>query len=90
MAVNGLQSKLGTRLLERIKVVLLKKSSVLIATRVSPEEQRLIRAAASLDGEKVTDFLRRLAVPAAMQRLEVAARDGFGGNQASQTKRATA
>ena len=52
-------------------------ASVLIATRVSPEEQRLIRAAASLDGEKVTDFLRRLAVPEAVRRLEVAAREGF-------------
>ena len=52
----------------------------MIATRVSPEEQRLIRAAASLDGEKVSDFLRRLAVPAAMTRLETAARDGFATN----------
>jgi uncharacterized protein (DUF1778 family) len=48
---------------------------VLIATRVTEEEQRLIRAAASLDGEKVTDFLRGLAVPAAMRRMEIAARE---------------
>jgi hypothetical protein len=79
MDVNDFPSNLGTRSPESIKVVL-RKTSVMIATRVSAEEQRLIRAAASLDGEKVTDFLRRLAVPAAMQRLEMAAREGFVGN----------
>lgn len=54
-----------------------KSRPVMIGTRVTSEEKRLIRAAASLDGLKVTDFLRRLAVPEAVRRLEVAAREGF-------------
>lgn len=51
--------------------------TVLIGSYVAPAEQRLIRAAASLCGETVSAFLKRIAVPAAMHRLQHAAKDGF-------------
>lgn len=53
-------------------------NSVMIATRVSEDERRIIGAAASLGGENVTEFLRRLVVPAAARQLEQAARDMVG------------
>lgn len=46
------------------------KQTELIATRVSRDEKRLIGAAARLEGETITEFLRALAIPAAMSRLE--------------------
>jgi uncharacterized protein (DUF1778 family) len=54
-----------------------KSRGVMIASRVTPEESKMIRVAASLDGLKMTDFLRRLAIPAAAERLERAAKEGF-------------
>lgn len=47
---------------------------VLVGTRVSPSERAVIGAAASLEGETIDAFLRRLVVPAASARLEQAAR----------------
>jgi len=54
-----------------------KTPAILIGTRVTKDEHRLIRVAASLGGENVSGFLKRIAMPAAMRRLHGADKDGF-------------